>query len=282
MPLERPDNFRFNIHSPLANGLVFAGLGYRGSDKTDHYRDSSLYGNHGTLTNMTPSTDWVWDSTLNRFALDMDGTNDFMTLTATHLAGSVEGNPWNMVLPINNTIAFWLRPDATANDDYIYGKSGDGGTQRCTKFDGSGHLGFYSGSAYVYTSAAMNDGKYHHVALAVRENGSYGQRGIYVDGVLSLAFTDLGSSASYYGTYQGIDGFGGNPNYGYYDGIFADPLVYTRILSAAEIQQLADPSNVMLSGLIAPPRRRLWAVPSGVPPTGNRRRRLLIGSHRAT
>ena len=36
--------------------------------------------------------------------------------------------------------------------------------------------------------------------------------------------------------------------------------MHNRVLSLAEIRQLADPSNVMLSGLILPPRRRLFAA----------------------
>jgi hypothetical protein len=51
-----------------------------------------------------------------------------------------------------------------------------------------------------------------------------------------------------------------------YKGTAGDILIYNRALSPAEIQQLADPSNVMLSGLILPPRRRLWAVSGGGAP----------------
>jgi len=59
----------------------------------------------------------------------------------------------------------------------------------------------------------------------------------------------------------------------------ADPLIYNRVLSPSEIQQLADPSNVMLSGLILPPKRRLWAVTGGGggPPAGKSRFSPLSG-----
>ena len=40
----------------------------------------------------------------------------------------------------------------------------------------------------------------------------------------------------------------------------SDFVLYDRALSTAEIQQLADPSNTMLSGLILPPRRMVWPV----------------------
>jgi len=51
-------------------------------------------------------------------------------------------------------------------------------------------------------------------------------------------------------------------NYGF-TGQLADVMLHGRVLTPPEIQALADPSNVMLSGLILPPRRRLWAVGSG-------------------
>ena len=43
-----------------------------------------------------------------------------------------------------------------------------------------------------------------------------------------------------------------------------DPVIYNRALSLAEIQQLADPSNVMLSGLIQT-KRKWWPT---APATG--------------
>jgi hypothetical protein len=50
-------------------------------------------------------------------------------------------------------------------------------------------------------------------------------------------------------------------------GFLSDVCVWGRALSAAEIQQLADPSNAMLSGLILPPKRRLWAAVTAAPAT---------------
>ena len=44
---------------------------------------------------------------------------------------------------------------------------------------------------------------------------------------------------------------------------FADPMIWRRGLCPAEIQQLADPSNVMLSGLIEPIVRRAWWFTGG-------------------
>ena len=55
------------------------------------------------------------------------------------------------------------------------------------------------------------------------------------------------------------------PNY--FDCSVGDPMLHNRALTIPEIQQLADPSNVMLSGLINPPRRKWWPVVSGAAPS---------------
>ena len=60
-----------------------------------------------------------------------------------------------------------------------------------------------------------------------------------------------------------------------WDGIIGDPLIHSRHLSSPEIQQLADPSNALLSGLILPPRRRWWPVVSA--PTPATSRNIIIG-----
>jgi hypothetical protein len=56
----------------FAQGLFLFGGGR--FPKSNKYVDSSLYGNHGTLTNMDAATDWVWDSTLGRWVMAFDGS----------------------------------------------------------------------------------------------------------------------------------------------------------------------------------------------------------------
>lgn len=72
---ERPSEFTIDRGHPLAQDLVFAGLG-RHTGST-YYHDSSLKGNHGSLTNMDPVTGWV--SAIGRRALKFDGSNDYVT-----------------------------------------------------------------------------------------------------------------------------------------------------------------------------------------------------------
>lgn len=62
--------------SSLWDGLVFDGA-YAGLHPgTNRFVDGSGLGNHGTLTNMDASTDWVWMSELGRWGTYHDGTAD--------------------------------------------------------------------------------------------------------------------------------------------------------------------------------------------------------------
>lgn len=63
---------RLNRTHPLARGLVGCWIFNEGSG--DKVYDLSGYGNHGTLTNMDPPTDWVGGK--HGWALDFDGSND--------------------------------------------------------------------------------------------------------------------------------------------------------------------------------------------------------------
>jgi len=89
---------------------------------------------------------------------------------------------------------------------------------------------------------------------------------MYING--AVAATWVGTIGSYQ-TYFSIGG--ADKHDGEYSfelvGKVADPIVSSSIYSLSEIQQLADPSNVMLSGLVLPPRRRLWGITSAPPVT---------------
>jgi hypothetical protein len=58
--------------------------------------DRSRRGQHGTLTNMDAGSDWV--GTSGGWALDFDGTNDYVTF----------GNPPGLNTAINLTVSAWL------------------------------------------------------------------------------------------------------------------------------------------------------------------------------
>ena len=71
MPDGRPERFSMNGGHPLAQGLVFAGLGEL--PNSTYFHDSSLYRNSGTLTNMavpaTATSGWAWDNYLRRMVM---------------------------------------------------------------------------------------------------------------------------------------------------------------------------------------------------------------------
>jgi hypothetical protein len=100
---------------------------------------------------------------------------------------------------------------------------------------------------------------YHH--LAVCYNGA--TKRSYFDGSLVENPNVTGTIASTYNRlYVGRFSAEYNP----FNGSVYDPMFWAnRALSPSEIQQLADPSNTLLSGLIVPPRRVLWPVAGTAP-----------------
>lgn len=240
---ERPENFRINYGHQLAGGLAFAGLGAFPSSTL--YQDSSLYGNHGTSNGFT---DTYWDANLNRFAVQQKGLTSGNVLLA--------GRP-----PLNTTsctLCGWIRMAGSWATGYIID----------CRADASGN-GVYLGSSgnrpyYIYgsktvawsgTSATspnqLTDNQWAHECLVIK--GS--ELTLYENGVAVAVAEKAGNIGVSSALVSGLNA--------YKDIRVADPLIYNRALSPAEIQQLADPSNVMLSGLILPPRRRVFAAAVG-------------------
>ena len=71
-------------------------------------RDLSGRGNHGTLTNMDPETDWVFSG--GRSALDFDGTNDHVSLS----------NPSRLTAYTHGWLSLWLITRAPTASDSCY------------------------------------------------------------------------------------------------------------------------------------------------------------------
>jgi hypothetical protein len=242
----RPAEFTLNPHAPLARGLVFAGLGrIKG---TTRYHDSSCYGNHGTLTLMDPPSDWVWDSTLNRWLIACDGSNDYVRTAS--LPGIGVSGGW--------TLSAWIKH--TGSSAWAAIAIGDGASypHGAVLPARLGKVQTYVPNAYRDSGVATPSG-WFHVSLAI---ASASAGSLYINSVpysSNPTVDAIGGPALSIGRFANL-AF-------YYDGQVADAIVHNRILSPSEIQQLADPSNVMLSGLILPPRRRWWPVVSGeVPP----------------
>ena len=230
----RPAEFQINSGAQLAQGSVFAGLG-RHTGST-YFHDSSLYKNHGTLTNMDPATDWVWVPKLGRWAVYLRGSPRYIGISPIVLSGS-------------KTVSWWISYEA---------------------------LGYVLGGAGVHQYPYMNDNTLYVRDDVIAESAAHG-------GTASVwihyAISGNEATVRYYrnGVQIATDIPDPSPTVSriatneagasYLRGHLADLMVYKRVLSSAEIAHLADPSNVMLSGLILPPRRRVF-LSAGAPPTG--------------
>ena len=251
---ERPERFELNPRAPLANGLVFAGLG--ALPGTTHYHDSSLHGNDGELTNMTPSDDWVWIDELGRRGLDFDYIDDyvhcgsnvglFSRTAVTHVAWVRQSRAivYNRITCCGRSastapyLTFGLRSNTTYT---VPGSPGGTYNEYNTGVSVASYLDEWVSFAATYDSQQV-------IAYL---NGS-------VIGPGSGAWTGALGDLSAVSRYAAI----GRDTYSarYFEGQIADPLIYNRALTLPEIQALADPSNAMLSGLLLPPRRTIWNI----------------------
>ena len=249
---QRPEFFQLNpgFHS-LKRGLVVLGAGR--THKTTKFTDSSLRKNHGTLTNMEP-TDWVWDSTLNRFALDFDNSNDLVSGSGSLIYGTA---PF--------TISAWVNARSLGTDYVACKATGASTLTWIWYWIADGSLQYKAGTSLLNYSAAavMTTGSWIHVC--VTDLGTATAAGInqFKNGILLAPATAL-DSARWSDAVTNLLTVGNRSDAARaIDGRIADFCMWSRILSTSEISALADPSNVMLSGLLVPPRRRLWAVSGG-------------------
>jgi len=214
------------------------------------FADSSGYGNHGALTNMEPASDWVWVPELGRWGLDCDGSNEYVA--TGYFVGA----------PSQCTVSVWAKTaTGQSNNQYLFDNT-NGSTgvtirnSSSTEWDGF----FYTAGGISRDSSwGTIDGSWHHLACVWDGSDSYyfqdgTQAGTSADG--SGAIVSSASAINVAADYNGSAAL---------QVLMSDFLLYDRALSPAEIQQLADPSNAMLSGLLIPPRRKLWAVSGAAP-----------------
>ena len=275
----RPTRWIFNPSAPLADCLLFAGLGIHPG--TPHYQDSCLYGSVGALTGYsgagdTPSDRWQWDSYLGRYALSFDGTDDYV-----HFANT---NPWNFDYTEKFSVAFWLNcaSGSYGNGPSFIGRLGGASTYtgwEVGKYPNSGGFpncfvmlfdsNYSTGNAIaIYSSGVPTSGGWCHFAFTYNGNGLYTGVAHYINGKLtSNASVVWGGLTSSTKISNGLDigrrYSGGNQ----FAGSISDPLIYGRVLTPEQVCSLADPANVMLDSgrvplLLPAVRRRGFAVAS--------------------
>lgn len=248
----RPEYPQLNYGHSFANGLMFGGLLPSRFVGTTWFHDSSLYGNHGTLT-AEPATDWVFSPAINRWALDF-ATNDCISCNTKLFSTSSADEPLSF--------GMWLKTTSAANAGLI-GQYVGGDTNRFifnVSINSSTKLGYFHGGSICNTTQAVNTGAWIHVGFSRTAAGAVT---LYVNGVADgtgTANKAFANNNTYIGSYDASVGF--------LTGQFADPMLAKTVWPATVFQQLADPSNVMLSGLILPPTRKLWPVAVGGAPAG--------------
>jgi len=258
--------FRINYDAPLADGLVFAGLGGYGCVGSMVYPDSSLYGNHGKLTNMDAATDWVYVPELGRWGNDFDGTNDFVSV-ASHSSLDCQ---------IGMTIGGWIKRSRAGIREIWLGR-GNGISNATTpywlEFQVSNRLSYFIGHAdntrhQLFATETISDTNWHSVYGVW--DGTIMR--LYLDGA-QCTNTLVNSTPPSTQAFAFAVGKLGTYKYSYFQGLISDPIIAARGYSRDEISALADPSNVDLRvggvPLILPPRRRFFASVEIPAPTFN-------------
>jgi hypothetical protein len=200
-------------------------------------RDLSGQGNHGTLTNMDPATDWVVSG--GKQALDIDSTNDWIDIPDIAFASQF-------------TFSAWINLSTHSGTKIILGED-SGNISGGPKIGFDGNVFFIRiilSSSATISAPATNT--WTHFAIT-RDNE--GKVDLSVSGNLP---TRLYSNIAQVGTFTlaaiGANG-AGDQSFG---GLVDDVRAYNRDLSPNEIRLLASERGIGLN----PQRRRKYFLPS--------------------
>lgn len=244
---ERPNIFSLNRNHPLAQGLMFAGLQqYSGSEQ---YIESSAYNISSKLTNCDVVSNWIYDSILHRMVLKLDGINDFIDITIppiTSIPCSIVS--WFNVTSTNTiyTIAAVSDYNSPGVDYHIMLELSRGTLGRVGASTWS-----ISGATAVSNDSFTANTWFHGAAVFAATNN----RVAYINGKPGSAETTNLTPVGIDRGQLGCNRVSTTSLYRLFSGKMTDALFYNRVLSLSEIQQLADPTNIMLSGLLQPPKR---------------------------
>jgi hypothetical protein len=233
-------------------------------------RDWSGYAKHGTLTNMDASTGWMASS--GRYAINFDGSNDFVALPFAELANYVR---WPAALSL------WFMTRDPSQRQCLIADFNTSGTTITVDIEVSGFnmttgrvgvggfLGASSESASpLQSTASISANRWYQ--LLVQSNATGFE--LYLDGVLQSSKTSSNTPTLSGSHMTRIGRPGAFPSdILMLNGQVDDVRLYHRELQVREIRQLASRRGIAYE--LAPRRRS--ALVSGF----NRRRRLLVGAH---
>lgn len=177
----------------------------------------------------------AWVSGREFTCLEFDGINDY-ALAASDLAE---------VLGKTSSLVFWVKTTQAGNSagtesGGVTGVVEAGGINdiQWGWIDDSGKIALSAGDSVVTrSSAAVNDGKWHHVAITRNTTTGIGE--IYVDGKLSDSGTGTaGDITTAFGSIGRIEDTAGTPKYfeGRLDGVY----VFDRVINSATVNQLMN------------------------------------------
>lgn len=185
--------------------------------------DSSGNSNHGTLTNMDPSTDWVAGKVGG--ALDLDGTNDVVVVP--------DHATLDLVAPV--TVAFWLNARSLSKSFNTF-VSKWGAQHNYSPYANSSRMLCIYSNGGTCSSYQIPLNQWVHIATVMTATNN---TDIYINGRYHSSVargTGATSSANV--------GIGNAPGYSEnIDGIMDDVRLYNRGLSATEVAALVGVCN---------------------------------------
>ncbi|MCP5421404.1 MAG: cadherin domain-containing protein [Chromatiaceae bacterium] len=186
--------------------------------------DDSGNGNTGVVVGATDATDAERGQ-----VIDFDGSNDYVQVSGMF------GNPSQI------TLAAWIKVDATETKGHLI-SLGDNVGLSLETFDGSAYLHgyFYDGSTWLgttYSETSLAGDGWHHVAFTLDE--ATDTQTLYLDGVAVSQTNNTQSISWALGTDTYVGKHGNGDTQWDYSGLMDDARIYTRALTASELQSLA-------------------------------------------
>jgi hypothetical protein len=211
----------------------YAGLASRWTFDADASDDCG--NKHGVLMNEAFVTDTDAVFAVGQGALSLGGVNGYVEVPG--FKGIAGGT--------SRTCSAWIKTEGLTSNGVIVSWGKDAaGQQWLFGVFASGQVGIYSGGPYIMTDAAVADGKWHHVAAVLYDDGSpsIDEVRLYIDGVLQKTTTTstqaLNTTADFdlcIGTYRTATG----QTAGFFKGLIDEVQLHDRALTGAEIAELA-------------------------------------------
>jgi len=194
----------------------------------------------GTLTNMDPSSDWIYDGSLRAMSLDFDRTNDAVPLGIGGVNSYLGSGDW--------TVALWALTKSANTRQVILGDWNSGGNSNSCNIEFGGYdvptdqinLGWATGSPhYAQTGVTYSANTWYHIVMVRDFVG--GTIDGYVNGVHKVNAAASGLNAGVTATLGRAGDYVASSIA--LNGRIADVRMYNRVLGAGEIHRLWHPRS---------------------------------------